>query len=119
MRPLRIRQIRGIAFPRHAPKLLPIPSFSTPSYIGSQYLIGDEGNEAEFGKLGSYVVVNGTLERTLGRLALFVRGHNLLNSKHNTFGIISPNVRGPNEEPQPFLTPGLPFRVQAGIRYRF
>ena len=89
------------------------------SYVGSQYFLGDEWNRREFGTLDPYVVVDGRIERTLGDFALFLHGQNLLGAEHYTFGIISPNVRGPDEDPQPFLTPGLPLRAQAGIRYRF
>lgn len=89
------------------------------SYVGPQYLVGDEGNEEEFGKLDGYFVASGMAERALGELSIFVRGENLLDSEHYTFAMISPNTRGPSVEPQPFLSPGLPFHLSAGIRYGF
>ncbi|MEW5928127.1 MAG: TonB-dependent receptor [Gemmatimonadota bacterium] len=89
------------------------------TYVGSQFFLGDEWNRMEFGKLPAYFVLDGSAERELGSFTLTVRGQNLLGTEHHTFGIISPNVRGPEEGPQPFLTPGLPFRLLAGIRYRF
>lgn len=88
-------------------------------YVGPQYFIGDENNEREFGRLAAYTVVNGRVERELRGVTAFVQGENLLGSEHETFGIIAANVRGPVHDPQPFLTPGLPFRLQAGLRYRF
>lgn len=91
----------------------------TGSYVGSQYFVGDEDNDEIFGKLDSYFILDGAVARELGAFRMFVLGQNLLNSEFNTFGLISPNVRGPETDPQPFLTPGLPLRVRAGIQYRF
>ena len=89
------------------------------AYTGSQYYLGDESNEAEFGKLPAYWLLNGRVERRLGAFALFAGGRNLLGTRHETFGIISPNARGPDPGPEPFVAPGEPFHVQAGLRYRF
>lgn len=89
------------------------------AYVGSQYFIGDEWNRRELGNLGGYFVLSGRLERALGSAAvLSLTGENLLDDEHSTFGIIAPNLRGPERDPQPFLTPGLPFRVTAGLRVR-
>jgi iron complex outermembrane receptor protein len=88
-------------------------------YVGAQFFIGDEANERAFGRLSPHLVLNGRVEREVGGVTVFAHGQNLLGSQHETFGIIAPNVRGPVHDPQPFLTPGLPFRVQAGLRYRF
>ena len=89
------------------------------SFVGGQHFIGDEGNRGEFGRLDPYFVLGGSAERRLGGLTLFVHAQNLLGSRHETFGIIAPNVRGPDHDPQPFLTPGLPFHLNAGLRYHF
>ncbi len=88
-------------------------------YVGSQYYVGDEDNSASFGKLGSRFVVDGGVTRSVRGVRLFARGENLLNSTFDTFGLISPNVRGPDDDPQPFITPGLPIRIIAGIGYDF
>lgn len=91
----------------------------TGSYVGSQFYVGDEGNEERFGRLGSYFLLDGAVARTVGAFRVFVLGRNLLDAAYDTFGLISPNVRGPETGPQPFLTPGLPLRVRAGVQYRF
>lgn len=89
------------------------------AYVGRQHFIGDEDNREEFGTLSPYVLLNGQAERDVGRLTIFAGGQNLLGTEHETFGIIAPNVRGPDHDAQPFLTPGLPFRAHVGLRYRF
>lgn len=89
------------------------------AYTGRQHFVGDEDNRAAFGTLAPYFLLNGRAERDVGRLTVFAEGQNLLDLEHETFGIIAPNVRGPDHGPQPFLTPGLPFRLHAGLRYGF
>lgn len=89
------------------------------SYVGSQYFVGDEGNDEEFGRLDGYGVLDGRIERDFGGWRFFLRGQNLADAEHNTFGIISPNIRGPDDAPQPFLSPAHPRSVQAGVRYEF
>lgn len=89
------------------------------AYVGDQFFVGDEANELEFGKLSAYFLLSGRVERRLGGFRVFARGENLLDTDHRTFGVISPNVRGPEVEPQPFVSPGLPRRVTAGIGYVF
>lgn len=88
-------------------------------YVGSQFFVGDENNQERFGKLDAYLLVGGSVEREIRGTTLFGRAQNLLNSAHHTFGIIAPNLRGPDKDPQPFLSPGLPRRVEAGVRYVF
>jgi hypothetical protein len=65
------------------------------------------------------VLLNAEVERTFGTLTVFALGQNLLGTRHDTFGILSGNVRGPDTDPQPFLSPGLPRRGQVGLRVRF
>jgi outer membrane receptor protein involved in Fe transport len=89
------------------------------SFVGSQFFQGDEANGERFGKLPAYSVIDGRVERAWGSAALYVEGENLLNRRYGTFGIISPNIRGPDRDPQPFLTPGLPFHLRVGVRYGF
>lgn len=89
------------------------------TFVGSQYYVGDENNEEEFGKLGAYFVLNGSVSREVGRAQVFLRGYNLLDSEYETFGLIAPNVRGPEDDAQPFVTPSLPIRLVGGIRMAF
>lgn len=87
-------------------------------FVGSQFLIGDEANTERFGKLDSYFLLDGYVERTLGPVTLYLRGLNLLDLEHETFGVVSANPRAENEEVEPFFTPGYPFRLFGGVRYR-
>jgi outer membrane receptor protein involved in Fe transport len=89
------------------------------SYVGSQFLQGDESNQKAFGKLPAYVVLEARVECPLKGATLYVEGENLLNRRYNTFGIMSPNIRGPDTAPQPFLTPALPLHLRVGVRYGF
>ena len=91
-------------------------------FVGPQFMIGDEDNTERFGKLGSYFLLDGYVERQLGPATFFLRAQNLLDTEYETFGIISENIRVPaggEEEVERFFTPGYPFRLFGGIRYRF
>jgi hypothetical protein len=46
-----------------------------------------------------------------------VRVANLLNSSYQTFGTFAPDGRIAGQPIVPFLTPGLPLRFVAGIRW--
>jgi iron complex outermembrane recepter protein len=89
------------------------------SFVGRQFFLGDESNDEEFGRLPAWHVLDARLRRDFARLSAFVEVRNLLGGEHHTFGIISPNVRGPREEPQPFLTPLEPTHVNVGLAWRF
>jgi outer membrane cobalamin receptor len=91
----------------------------TASYSGRQYLIGDEANEEEFERLAASTVLDVGAEWTLGDATVFARVGNLLDTDFDTFGMISENSRGPIEQVERFLTPGLPRRLSAGVRVRF
>lgn len=88
-------------------------------FVGSQFLVGDESNVETFGTLDPYFLLDGRLERTLGPATVWLRARNLLNTEHETFGIIAENVRAPGgaERVEPFFTPGRPFRLSGGVRY--
>jgi iron complex outermembrane recepter protein len=88
-------------------------------FVGSQYFVGDEDNTEEFGKLDSYFVFNASIEREIGLARVFLIGQNLLDSEYETFGLVARNVRGPEDDPQPFVTPSLPFRLVGGVRVQF
>jgi outer membrane receptor protein involved in Fe transport len=89
-------------------------------FTGSQWMVGDEDNVSDFGKLGSYFILDAYAERRIGPARLFLRALNLLDVRHETFGIIAENVRaaGSGETVEPFFTPGRPFRIYGGISYQ-
>ena len=90
-------------------------------FVSSQFLLGDEANTEIFGKLDPYVVLDGYIEYGVGSATLYVRGLNLFDVEHESFGVIGQNLRvPPGAEPriEPFFTPGHPFRLFGGIRYR-
>ena len=87
--------------------------------VGRQYFVGDEDNTAEAGALPAYAVLDAAIERGFGPVRATMAVSNLLDSDHNTYGVLSPNVRGPVEERQPFLSPAQPLRVSVGLEYGF
>jgi outer membrane receptor protein involved in Fe transport len=87
-------------------------------YVGERFLVGDEGNKGNFGKLAGYALLNLDISRVVGPATLYAEVKNLLDQSYNPFGLISPNVRGPSEEIEPFFTPGLPRRMLIGARLR-
>jgi outer membrane receptor protein involved in Fe transport len=89
------------------------------SLVGSQWLVGDESNVRPGDKLDPYVVIGASAERSFGRVTAFAIVENLLDAEYETFGIVATNPLGPGdpEAVDPFLTPGLPLRVYAGLRY--
>lgn len=91
------------------------------SYVGSQWLRGDEDNSESDERLAPYALLGIRLERDFGRLTLSAVVENLLDAEHNTFGVLALNRLNDFHTPrvEPFVTPGLPRRVHAGVRYRF
>ena len=87
-------------------------------WVGGQFMVGDEGNDATAGKLDRYALVDASLERSFGDVLLYLRVSNLLDSDYRSFGVLSENVRGPAGGVEPFLTPGHPRRLSAGMRIR-
>ena len=87
-------------------------------WVGEQFLVGDEGNEATAGKLDGYTVLDAGVERSVGNVLIYLRASNLFDNDYRTFGILSENVRGPNTEVEPFFTPGHPRQLTAGMRVR-
>jgi outer membrane receptor protein involved in Fe transport len=86
---------------------------------GSQWLVGDESNVRPEDKLDTYVVIGASAERSFGQFTAFAIVDNLLDSEYETFGIIATNPLGPGDPDavDPFLTPGMPIRLTAGLRY--
>jgi len=87
-------------------------------YVGERFLVGDEGNNGDFGKLAGYALLNLDISRVVGSATLYAEVKNLLDQSYNSFGLISPNVRGPSEDIERFFTPGLPRRMLIGARLR-
>ena len=67
-------------------------------WVGEQFLIGDEGNEAPFKKLDRYSLVDLRVEHRIGQAMVYLELSNLLDQRYSPFGIISRNVRGAEEE---------------------
>ena len=90
----------------------------TASWVGKQFLVGDEGNDATAGRLDQYAVLDASVERSVGAVVFYLRASNLLDNDYRAFGILSENVRGPTMEVERFLTPGHPRRLTAGMSVR-
>jgi hypothetical protein len=88
------------------------------SWVGRQFLVGDEANNGTARKLSRYALLNVSVERRLGAAWIYLRVGNLLNSDFLAYGVVSQNLRGPNLDVERFLTPGQPRRVTAGVRVR-
>ncbi len=84
-------------------------------FVGSQYLRGDEANEAP--KLASYWLVRAGVEGHWGKWSATLRATNLLNASYQTFGTFAPDGRLPGQPVVPFLTPGRPLGVVLGARW--
>lgn len=83
---------------------------------GEQFLVGDENNEAPFDNLELYTVFDLSMEQQLGRAWAYLEVGNLFDARYSLFGIISRNLRDPDEEVERFLTPGLPRSLKVGFR---
>lgn len=84
-------------------------------YVGSQYYLGDEANVAP--KLEPYVVLRAGAEAHWRRWSAFLQANNLLDSRYEVFGTFAANGRAAGRPIEPFLTPGPPLRVVAGLRW--
>ena len=90
----------------------------TGGWVGEQFLVGDEGNAATAGKLNGYALLEASVERSFGAVLFYLRVSNVLDADYRGFGILSENVRGPADGVEPFLTPGHPRQLMAGMRIR-
>jgi outer membrane receptor protein involved in Fe transport len=88
------------------------------SWTGSQYLIGDEGNEEEHPRLDPFTLVDVRVAWEAGRSTVFAELSNVFDTDYAAFGIVSENGRATPEETERFLTPGLPRRITLGLRAR-
>ncbi len=83
--------------------------------VSSQYFLGDEANVAA--KLPGYAVVRAGAEVRWRQWTAFVRATNLLDARYEVFGTYANNGRVAGQPVEPFLTPGAPLRVFAGLRW--
>lgn len=87
------------------------------SYVGSQYLRGDEANTQS--KLHSYIVMNAGIDLHWKNLQGFVKINNLGNNRYETFGTFAPNAKVAGDPIERFLNPAPPINVLVGASYRF
>jgi len=87
------------------------------TFVGAQRLRGDEENVAA--KLDPYVSLDGGVRASAAGFVAWIRFSNLLDSRYSTFGTFAPNPKQPGTPVEPFLTPGRPFQVFAGVSYGF
>ena len=85
-------------------------------WVGGQFLVGDEGNDATLGKLDGYMLLDVSVERRFGAAVFYLRVTNLLDTNYQTFGILSQNLRGPTGGVERFVTPGHPAALTAGMK---
>ena len=90
----------------------------TGGWVGGQFLVGDEGNDATAGKLDGYTLLDASVERRFGAVLFYLRVSNVLDADYRSFGILSENLRGPSQGVEPFLTPGHPRQLMVGMRIR-
>jgi outer membrane receptor protein involved in Fe transport len=89
------------------------------NYVSSQFLVSDETNSEDFGKIDPYFLVNADASYALGAAEFYLRAENLFDVEYETFGLIARNVRGPDvSAPEAFFTPGEPFRLFGGVRLK-
>ena len=88
----------------------------TGGWVGTQFLVGDEGNDATLGKLDGYVLLDAVVERSFGAAVFYLRVTNLLDTDYHAYGVLSQNLRGPTGGVERFLTPGHPAALSVGTR---
>jgi outer membrane receptor protein involved in Fe transport len=84
-------------------------------YVGSQYYRGDEANQAA--RLPASLVTRAGVVAQWGEWSASLRVQNLLDHRYETFGTFAPDGKAPGQPVVPFLTPGTPLRVIAGLRW--
>ncbi len=84
-------------------------------WVSSQWFLGDEANVAP--KLAPYASVRAGAEAHWRRWTAFVRATNLLDARYEVFGTFANNGRVAGQPVEPFLMPGPPLRVLAGLRW--
>jgi iron complex outermembrane receptor protein len=84
-------------------------------YVGSQYLRGDEANEAR--RLAPYALARAGAEARWRSFTASLRATNLFDHRYETFGTFAPNGRLAGRPVETFMTPGPPLRLVAGLRW--
>jgi len=84
----------------------------TGSYVGGQFFRGDEHNTQP--KLSAYFQLGTGVEVRWKSLSGSLRVSNLLNTNYETFGTFANS----GTTIEPFLTPGAPLRIVAGVALR-
>ncbi|HYS10494.1 MAG TPA: TonB-dependent receptor [Myxococcales bacterium] len=84
-------------------------------FVSSQYLRGDEANTGP--RLDPWFTLEGALRATAGGFSAFVRGVNIMDAQYSSFGTYARNPKLPGSPVEPFLTPGRPFQIFAGVGY--
>jgi outer membrane receptor protein involved in Fe transport len=86
-------------------------------WVGSQFLRGDEANQAS--RLAPHAVARAGVVYERGSWMVSLRAVNLLDARYQTFGTYAVNGRLGIDPPptEPFLTPGPPLRIVAGLRW--
>lgn len=83
--------------------------------VGSQYFRGDEANVGP--KLPPYFVLRAGAEARWRAWTAFLRATNLLDARYETFATFAAATGGQGQPGVPFLTPGAPLLVIAGLRW--
>jgi len=83
--------------------------------VGPQYFRGDEANEAP--KLAPQMVARAGAEARWRTWTAFLRASNVFDARYEVFGTFSTNGRAAGRPIEPFLTPGPPLRIVAGLRW--
>jgi hypothetical protein len=85
------------------------------TWVGAQFLRGDEENAAA--QLDGYFTLDGGIRMSHAGFVAWTRFVNLLGTRYSSFGTFAANAKLPGAPVEPFLTPGRPFQVFAGMSY--
>jgi outer membrane receptor protein involved in Fe transport len=86
------------------------------TYVGSQYLRGDEANAR--GRLDPYFVANAQMTYQFKNVDLFFRLENMFDADYETYGALFENTLD-NTGVERFLGPGAPLGAFGGVRLKF
>ena len=86
------------------------------AYVDGQYLRGDEANTHT--RLDPYFVTNIQLAHKTERFDIFVRCENLFDKEYESYGALFENTLDETGVER-FLSPGAPFGIFGGVRFRF
>ena len=86
-------------------------------YTGAQFLLGDESNRRR--RLSPYGIVNLGVRYDRDWLSAYLWLNNLFDVDYETFGTFAANPLAERPTVEPFLTPGRPLQVVAGVSCKF